>query len=120
MGIPGGAAWTLNSDELGSVYAFANPRVINTAIPIPYFILAGKSFNLGFGDSLIEKNYSRLQAMLNPLQVQEAYFKLTETDIQQLDQFIPVWVQAYGAYMFLQQIRDYQSNNLTRCILIRL
>lgn len=120
MGIPDGEVWTLNSDELGAVYAYANPQVLNTALPIPYFILGGKSFNLGFGDNLIDKNYSRLVAMLNPLLVQEAYFKLTETDIQQLDQFIPVWVQAYGAYMFLQQVKDYQSNALTRCILIRL
>jgi len=120
MGIPGGAVWTLNSDELGSVYAYSNPLVINTALPIPYFILSGKSFNLGFADNLIEKNYGRLVTMLNPLLVEEAYFKLNEVDIQELDQFIPVWVQAYGAYFFLQQIKDFVSNSLTRCILIRL
>ena len=118
--MPEGEAWTLNEDELGSVYVYSNPSIVSTAIPIPYFILPGKTFNLGFADNLIEKNYQRLVNMLNPLQVQEAYFKLSEVDIDELDQFIPVWVGAYGAYYFLQNVKDFSPDALTRCLLIRL
>lgn len=110
----------VSAERLGQVYTYSQKDTIYNNIPIPYFILPNKSVNLGFANNLINQNYTRLIQCLNPLQIKEEYYYLTETDIDQLDHFIPVWVEKHNAYFYIQQIKGFKNNQMTKCILIRL
>ena len=51
----------------------------------------------------------------------EAFFKLTEVDINGLDFTIPVYIDKYKAYFYLNMIKNYQgSERATKAELIKI
>lgn len=78
------------------------------------------SNNLGFNDNLIEKYYSGLRSMLDRFKKVTAQFKLEPDDVQNFDHMIPVWIEKFGEYFFVNKISNYQPGKLTQCELYRL
>lgn len=70
--------------------------------------------------SFVDSFYSEIVDMLSSAKIQEAYFNLTAEDIENRDPFVPVWVEKYGAYFFVNKIVNFQSGRLTKCELIKL
>ncbi|MCL1936995.1 MAG: hypothetical protein FWF52_01190 [Candidatus Azobacteroides sp.] len=50
----------------------------------------------------------------------EADFLLTPEDIEQFDPSIPVYIGKYGAYFYLNKIKNFELGKLTTCELIKL
>lgn len=50
----------------------------------------------------------------------EATFWLTDLEIEQIDQFKPIYLNQYGAYFYLNKVKNYISKQLTTVELIRM
>jgi len=72
--------------------------------------------------------YTGLIALLTNAKYIEDYFFLTDEDIEEFESstdevtgmFIPVYVAKYGAYFYVNKIKNFVSGVLTKCELIRL
>lgn len=91
-----------------------------TDIPLCYFKLPEKDFNLGFDDSLIEDYYSGLVDVLSHVKKLTALFHLTVEDITSLDHFIPVYLWQLSSHFYINKIDRYTGEGLTKVELIRL
>lgn len=105
---------------------YGNSDTETTNIPIPYFIDAGETFNLGFDNSL-KSNYTALQAVLNKTKIITERIRLTPVDILNLDFFKPVYLErtgehGYNGYFYISEITQYKFglNESTEVQLVRL
>ena len=89
-------------------------------IPLCYFQLEGKTFNLGFDDSLIDDSYNEFSFFLDKFKELTAYYNLNENDISDLDFFIPIYDDFFKHYFFISKIDNFIAGTSTRCKLIRL
>lgn len=64
--------------------------------------------------------YSELSKMLEYAMCFEDYFNLSDKDIQDNSQFIPVFVQKLGCYLYVNKINNYVNGLKTKCQLIKL
>lgn len=71
--------------------------------------------------SFIDIHYNRLvNNMLKDAKKVEPFFNLNEYDIEMFDQMVPVYINYYGAYFYVNKINNFISDRLTRCELIQL
>lgn len=70
---------------------------------------------------LISGYYQKLtDNMLNHARVIEEELFLTDQDIEEFDQFVPVYIEYFGAFFYVNKIKNYISGRLTKCELIKL
>ena len=69
---------------------------------------------------LLDNYYSELKTMLSSARVKEAYFNLSDSDIENFDPNIPIYINAYGHYFYVNKIINYVSGQLTKCQIIKL
>ena len=79
---------------------------------------------------LIDVFYPRLVDMLDAAKVFEVYLNLNDEDIDRYNQvhaeancpyaFIPVYLQQFGRYFYINKIQNYVSGRLTKCELVKL
>jgi len=70
--------------------------------------------------SFVDNYYARLIEMLNRAKWIDEEFWLTDKDIEEFDHFIPVYIQKYGAFFYVNKIKNYISGQLTKCEIIKL
>lgn len=102
--------------DTGGLYS----SYVNDSIPFCYFIEAGKPHNLGFNDNLLNKYYDALQDTLDHAKKVNAYFKLTQNDIAELDHFTPIYVEYFGHHFYVNKVNNFVQGKSTKCELIRL
>lgn len=99
------------------------PHIVNTSSsPIT---INGTAYNLNIANhsnsqSFIDSFYTGLVTMLGAAKYTEDFFYLTDKDIEDFDQFVPVYIQKYGHYFYVNKIVNYVSGELTKCQLIKL
>ncbi len=92
----------------------------NTDIPLCYFKIPGKSFNLDWM-SLIIYNYHGLVSCLDKHKKVTLPFKFTASDYEQLDHFIPVYLEQAGLYFYINKVINWINGTiLTKIELILL
>jgi hypothetical protein len=102
-----------------------NNLVTAVDIPFCYFQLNGQRlFNLGFDDSLLI-NYEGLIELLQKAKKFTAFYKLTEIDIQNLNQEIPVYLTQLSSYYYQNKVLNYTgyagaNKGLTKVELIKI
>ena len=69
---------------------------------------------------LLDNYYSELKTMLSSARVKEAYFNLSDSDIEKFEPNIPIYINAYGHYFYVNKIINYVSGQLTKCQIIKL
>jgi hypothetical protein len=90
-------------------------------IPVAYFEDPNENYNLSFDNNLIDQSYGEIRdGIFVRTKVLNAYFNLAQTDIAELDFFIPVFVDYYNEYFYINQISDFIENRSTLCELVRL
>jgi len=91
-------------------------------IPFCYFELATKDFNLSFQNSLIADYYSGLVRSLQYAKKVDAWFKINETDFDNLDHFIPVYIDFFSSYFYINKVLNWTNkiNSLTKLELIKI
>jgi len=78
--------------------------------------------------SFVDSFYPELAAMLDNFKINEEFLSLKDEDVKRYNSiingvpqmFIPVYVQKYGAYFYVNKIVNYISGELTKCQLIKL
>lgn len=86
-------------------------------INIAYFIhpsYGDISFN-----GLIDDHYQEFINTMNKPKVLTAYFKLSPIDILQFNFAIPVWIDYYQSYFYVNKIEEYQGE-ITKVVLIKI
>lgn len=70
--------------------------------------------------TFIDTFYPGLISMLTSAKYAELLFFLTDQDIEDFNQEIPVYIQKYGHYFYVNKIVNYISGQLTKCQIIKL
>jgi hypothetical protein len=72
--------------------------------------------------ALINKYYRVLQnnMLIDMRLIEDAEFYLTPQDIEEFDPFVPVYIEHFGAYFYVNKIKNFVSNQLTKCDLIKI
>jgi hypothetical protein len=92
----------------------------STNVPLCYFRLPGKAFNLDFFSQLLY-NYQGLIACLDKSKKATLPFKITTTDIEELDHFIPVYLAQCGLYFYINKIINWiKGTSITKVELVLL
>lgn len=98
-------------------YTDATSNVVATnSLPFMYFILPGNAFNLGFEDSLIPLYGDEVVEVLQEQKVLKKLMRINSSDINQLDFFLPIWIDKYNCYFFISQIEQYKINKVDSTI----
>ena len=84
-----------------------------------YFLHPHKAFDMNWNHSKVNY-YPKLIEMLQDLRVVTARFNLTSADVSNFDHYVPVYIDHFGAYFYVNQIRDYIQGIPTTVELIRL
>lgn len=84
-------------------------------IPLTYFIQEGSTDNLGFGDNLLSTYYDLIESILNKSKILTLPVRLNSSDINQLDFTIPIYLQQYESYFYINKIEGYSPNSNTSC-----
>jgi hypothetical protein len=69
---------------------------------------------------LVDDCYVGLQRMLSGARKIEVDFELTPEDIEMYDPRIPIWIEKYGGYFYLNKIRNFELGKVTGCELVKL
>lgn len=83
-------------------------------------LLNAKLANHATAQSFVNNYYARLIDMLYRAKWIDEEFWLTDEDIEKFDHFVPVYVQKYGAFFYVNKIKNYISGQLTKCEIIKL
>lgn len=72
------------------------------------------------GTNLLNRHYPGLILSLARTKIVTAFFRLTAEDVRDIDHFIPIYVQRFGAKFFLNKAINYIEDQPTKCELVRL
>lgn len=87
---------------------------------IAKFLDPSLDFSPAFSGSVQAKFYSALAAVLTDPLFLIAQFNLSAADVAGLDLFIPVYVDKFSAYFYVNKVKDFEAGTLTDVELIRL
>lgn len=74
---------------------------------VPYFIDSTQTFNLGFGNNLLDNYYDLISDVLGRVKLLKVMVRLNASDISQLDFTRPVFIQKYEAYFYISSIKGF-------------
>ena len=83
-------------------------------VPVPYFI-KDADFNLGFGNNILDNYYSLIQSVMGQSKILTLLVRLNAADINQLNFTIPIYLQQYESYFYINKIEGYSPNSNTSC-----
>lgn len=87
--------------------------------PVAYFANASEPFDLDF-TNIITREYAPFVRMMQQYKEVNAFIRLSEIDIQNLDFFTLYYIESLGNTFYLMLVDEYQSDEQsTSCILIR-
>lgn len=89
-------------------------------VPWGKFIDPAEPKNIGFSNNLQARHYSILEELLQDAQKLIALFNLTPADVALLDHFIPIWIDKFGGYYYVNKLMNYVSGNISRVELIKI
>ncbi len=115
------AEWGLS--VLGMQYDDSTSGVgVADNIPVCHFIDIAESFNLGFGNNIIENYYSSIAAIIGKLKVVRELVRLNAADLSDIDFTRPVWIQKHESYFYISSIKgfSYTENKSTIVELVKL
>ena len=93
-----------------------------STISIPHFIDAAQTFNLGFGNNLLDTYYDLLSNILSGVKLVKILVMINVSDISKLDFTRPVFIQKYEAYFYISSIKgfSYTESKSTLVELVKL
>jgi hypothetical protein len=71
-------------------------------------------------NSVIPQYYDTYQAILGDTRFVKAYFYLSPADIANLDFTVPVWVEHFGAYWYINQVVQWEAGRSCEVELVKL
>lgn len=110
-------------------YKFINSPVIvsheniNLNLPnynLAYFINTSENKGLGFNYRLIEQNYGALSNMLNQFKKLDIKMDIPVIKIQGLKHYIPIYLEQFASYFYVNKINQWQKDKLCTVELIKI
>ena len=100
----------------------ANSTGVADNIPVCHFIDIAESFNLGFGNNIIENYYGSIAAIIGKLKVVRELVRLNAADLSDIDFTRPVWIAKHESYFYISSIKgfSYTENKSTIVELVKL
>lgn len=94
------------------------------SVPMTYFILPEQDFNLGFENNLLDYSADMIE-MIQNFKLVKMLLKVNASDINQLDHFIPVWIEIKGqpgCYFYRSDLKQVKTGSAesTECELGKL
>lgn len=73
-------------------------------------------------DNIAQKYYGVLQnnILFDMRVVEDVEFYLTEKDIEDYDPFTPIYIDYFGAYFYVNKIKNFQYGRLTKCDIVKI
>jgi hypothetical protein len=109
---------------LGKTVTFTNGTdnvVINDVISTPYFIKPGVPDNMNLDwEKLRLLYYPVLEKILANCKVQTEYFLLTAKDMSELDFFIPIYLEQYSSFYYINHIANWIENVPVKVTLVKI
>lgn len=99
---------------------YDNGGVNLTTYSLAYFINTTANDGLGFNYRLSEKFYNALSAILNDCKKIEIKMQLPITEIQGLDHSIPVYLELFASYFYVNKVNQWQKDKLCTVELIKI
>ena len=114
---------TVDGEVTTREFKDGKPHVVD--ITLQQVNIIGTILNIKFAthataQSFVDNYYARLIEMLYRAKWIDEEFWLTDEDIEKFDHFVPVYVQKYGAFFYVNKIKNYISGQLTKCEIIKL
>ena len=114
---------TVDGEVTTREFKDGKPHVVD--ITLKQVNIIGTILNIKFAthataQSFVDNYYARLIDMLYRAKWIDEEFWLTDEDIEKFDHFVPVYVQKYGAFFYVNKIKNYISGQLTKCEIIKL
>lgn len=114
---------TVDGEVTTREFKDGKPHVVD--ITLKQVNIIGTILNIKFAthataQSFVDNYYARLIEMLYRAKWIDEEFWLTDEDIEKFDHFVPVYVQKYGAFFYVNKIKNYISGQLTKCEIIKL
>jgi len=99
---------------------YSNQWADLTTYPLAYFINTAANDGLGFNYRLSEKFYNALSAILNDCKKIEIKMQLPITEIQGLDHSIPIYLELFASYFYVNKVNQWQKDKLCTVELIKI
>lgn len=98
------------------------PLVVSDDIPVAWFINPSQENNLGFANNILDTRYTALQTIIPRYKNVKLLVRLNASDINQLNQLNPVFIQKYEAYFYISAIKgfSYTESKSTLVELVKL
>lgn len=96
---------------------------INLNLPnynLAYFINTVENKGLGFNYRLIEQNYVALSNMLTQSKKLEIKMKIPTIKIQGLKHYIPIYLEQFASYFYVNKINQWQKDKICTVELIKI
>lgn len=80
------------------------------SVPMTHFISPDQDFNLGFANNLLDYSTDMIE-MIQNFKLVKMLLKVNAADINQLDHFIPVWIEIKGqpgCYFYRSEIKQFK------------
>lgn len=112
-------------DNLTATFTGGKPHIVELSANTIEFTVYGSMYYYHIAthakaQTFVDSFYSDLQTILNDAKWKDEEFYLTDQDIEDFENFVPVYVQKYGAYFYVNKIKNFVSGVLTKCELVRL
>jgi uncharacterized protein YqkB len=85
-----------------------------------FFKDAANVLNIGFDDRLIDDYFAFVDTFVDGTKAITVSMLLDAEDINTLDPFLPVYIQRYGSYFFVNRVNSWIANKPCKVELIRI
>lgn len=102
------------------IISFENINLNLPSYNIAYFINTTENKGLGFNYRLIEQNYGALSNILNQSKKLEIKMDIPVTKIQGLKHNIPIYLDQFASYFYVNKINQWQKDKLCTVELIKI
>lgn len=106
-------------NDFGDTPASTSTLTAGTLVPLAYFVKTGGAHNLDW-QTLLTDYYDTFIGTFDKLKVLKAKFNLNAVDIYNFDHFVPVYIQKYNSYFYVNSINDFKAGFLTEVELIKI
>lgn len=97
----------------------AHNVIINDIISVPYFDKPGGQYSLDW-EKLRLLNYPALEKVLNNYKKISDYFLLSAKDIAELNLLVPIYLEQYSSYFYINKVNSWIENVPVKIDLIKL
>jgi len=110
---------TINGDVVFDIKS--SEGADRTSVSVPYASSVNNDRDIKMS-TIVSKYFSGFNnsVLTDFRRIEDVVFDLNETDIQTFSPYVPIYLEKYGAYFYVNKIKDYMKDKLTKVDLIKI